>query len=362
MLNIAWLCYGFVNRNFIAADGGANIRIPIIDRLLDRGDTVWFLGPRRKQTHEAIFFQDLHRELGQAYKKFVKSYTGSTKVRDFLLDFEFNTDNMPVLDVIIVELNSMGLNMPFNAAIVNYYVKFQGTKIIIFDTDNILGGMRGYLKLFDIDIEDLTIIKPHIKNDTKTHYIVYYPYNIAEERLIKKGDGLCYIGNDYKRRDKMRIFYNFEFADVYGKYKDEVWKAKMKCNFKGQIMPSEVHNIYSEYLMCIHIVHKSYEKIGLVPQRINEVLESGTLMYADANIAGIKQFFDPEYLIRSRSQALRAYEKVKAMSEEEYEMRVQCQREKIKEIFTYKKFMHFFEKSRASDLGPKFMEKVDGVL
>ena len=86
-MKIGWLAYGFTHRNYKAADGGANIRIPMLERLLARGDEIVWLGPQRKQTHDKIKFYNMALLFNAEYREFCKTYEGKTKVKDFILQF-----------------------------------------------------------------------------------------------------------------------------------------------------------------------------------------------------------------------------------------------------------------------------------
>jgi len=163
---------------------------------------------------------------------------------------------------------------------------------------------------------------------------IYYPYNKNKELEIKKGKGICYVGNDYKRREQMKIFYDDEKVDVYGKYKDEKFKNELKANFKGSIPPKDVHKITNNYLLSIQIVKKDYEKIGLASERINEVLESGTILLIDRDINNVRKFVDQKYLVSSKYDVDKMYDYLLSLSEEEYKKLVEEQRNYLQNKLT----------------------------
>jgi len=323
-MEIGWLCYGFIHQDFIAADGAANIRIPIINKLLNNNN-IYFLGPKRKQEHNQIQFID-------NYHSFCKFYDIQNSVKETMINYKF--DNLPKLDVLFVETNAMGLISSFFASIINYYYQ-KNTKILIWDEDNLYSNFKSKLKIFNIDINDILILTPYSTIKNKKQKIIYYPYNFDNELPIKKGENIVYVGNDYRRRNNLKRLYDIEEADIYGKWKNDEFNSTVKCNFKHQIKPLEVHKTLNKYLFSIQIVRSDYAKIGLMTQRMNEVLESGTLLLADKRIKDINKFIDEKYLVENMADVRNKLDFFKNIDEHEYIRLVIEQRKKIKEYFKY---------------------------
>src|SRR3990167_6415237 len=131
-MNIGWLCYGFVHRDFIAADGAANIRIPIIEKLINANHRVYFLGHHRQQKHSSIVFSGCALQFEYHYKS-------CQNIKDAMLTFELR--NMPEIDVLFVEVNAMGTKSVYHACVINYYLA-KNVKIKIWDEDNLYANYK----------------------------------------------------------------------------------------------------------------------------------------------------------------------------------------------------------------------------
>jgi len=338
ILNIGWLGYGFLHDDFIAADGGANIRMPIINKLLANGNKIHWLGPSRKQeniiTNPNIFF---YKKIEPEFVKHYNQIHGEEKKGsyDVINNFEWSENLLPELDVLLVEASTVGIKGILFTKLIDYYFK-KKVKIILWDQDNYFSSYKSKLKKLTnkININDLLLITPYNKKRQENQMEIYYPYNKNKELEIKKGKGICYIGNDYKRREQMKNFYDDEKVDVYGKYKDEEFKNELKANFKGSIPPKDVHKITNNYLLSIQIVKKDYERIGLASERINEVLESGTILLIDRDINNARKFVDQKYLVSSKYDVDKMYNYLLSLSEEEYKKLIEEQRNYLQNKLT----------------------------
>ena len=61
-MEIGWLCYGFAHNDFIAVDGAANIRIPIISKLKQKNHKIHWIGDVRKQNDKVKELEKLSLE------------------------------------------------------------------------------------------------------------------------------------------------------------------------------------------------------------------------------------------------------------------------------------------------------------
>lgn len=316
-MKIGWLCYGYVDYNHIAADGCANIRIPIISKLIERGHDVLFLGPRRKQSHESILFFDF-------YKNFVKHFKDKKSTK--ITMETFSCELFPQIDVLFVETNAMGLISPYMTTLISYYHN-KGVRILIWDEDNLYSNFKSKLKILNLDINEIMILSPYSTIKNKLQKIIYYPYNVEKEKPPIKGYGICYIGNDYRRRKQLKHFYNTTLADIYGNFEDEEFKSSMKCRFNGSITPGLVHETINKYLISIQIVRTDYANIGLMTQRINEVLESGTVLLLDSSIKDCKNIVEDKFIVSGSGDVSNVYNWLDNLDSEDYKEIVNSQRD-----------------------------------
>lgn len=348
-MKIGWLCYGFMHNEFIAADGAANIRMPIIDRLEKRNHEILWLGDVRKQEPHLNkkgwwYNNNLVLEFNRAYKK-IKT-DGGASCKDFLNQFKF--EHLPEIDLLIIEINGMGIKPLLQAKIAEHYHK-TGCRVILWDLDNLYSIFKLKLKWLNMNIEDFEIITPYSKKRSKNQIIMYYPYNENNQKyicplLMRQHYG--YIGNDYKRRKKLEKYYNNSNAIIYGKYKDEL--KNLACSYGGKLMPKEVVDKIFSLLFVVQIVKTDYEKLGLMTQRINETLEAGTILLMDDDIQDALKFIDNKFLVNNMPDIDYWIRRIKLMKYEEYEEIVNTQRDFLKSQLiklksTYKDYIQLFE-------------------
>jgi hypothetical protein len=358
-MRIGWVCKGYTHLNVKSVDGMLNIRVPLLNMLLKEHNIIW-LGHKRpnRMLHNNIFYFPMVEQYLKAFKQFEKGYTGKTKIKDFITEFEPSA--FPKLDILIVEISRIHIYAPIYASIIWHYKNIGNTKIILWDTDRWLNDFKHWLKPFGLSerLREFIILAPYLGNTKYAPYLEpecynlsYFPYDSSKELPIKTKSGdLCYIGNDYRRRDKMEKYYNFKWADIYGNYKDKEWKDTMSCQFKGRVEPWQVRDIYSKYTFCVQIVKKDYEKFGLMTPRINEVLEAGTLILVDGDILTAEIFVDKEYIINSSKDVELWREKILKMRDIEYKKRVYDQREKVKRFCNYNKLLSVFKPYKGQKL------------
>jgi hypothetical protein len=164
----------------------------------------------------------------------------------------------------------------------------------------------------------------------------YFAYNQKEDidiyssNVIDKVIDFMYIGNDYKRRDKMIKFYSSINCHIYGKYdtsESEVVKLVNtigKDKFKGPCNPDWVVKLLSTARACIHIARPEYETIGHIAPRVNECANAGTLLFMDKDIKDADKFTLPDQVI---STAKEAQQKLKdILADGSYNKRIEKQR------------------------------------
>jgi len=355
---IGWLCKGYTHLNVKSVDGMLNIRVPLLNMLLKKHNIIWLGHQRPKRLlNDNMFYKPIVKEYLDAYKRFEKSYIGEKKVATFFTSFR--PQEFPELDILLVEISRIHVYAPLFASVIDYYNNYTKTKIILWDTDRWLNDFAHWLRPFpNSDLTDFKIFAPYKGNKEYAPYLGPEWYNMApfpydrtkELEITTKPYDLCYIGNDYRRRPKMEKYYNFPFADVYGKYDDDEWKATMKCNFRGRTKPDEVREIYNQYSFCVQIVKKDYEKFGLMTPRINEVLEAGTLILVDGDIITASLFVDEEYIVHDTEDVLKWKERLDKMTSEEYKKRVMSQRKKVASFCSYDSLLSIFSLDQGHEL------------
>lgn len=344
-MRIGWFCYGFYRTDFIAADGQSLSRVKIIQRLLDQGhEVVWLGAVRRKsvKSPDLLYPEPGYQEL---YKRCDAYYhVPGQSTTDWLADekeLEFAREMLPEgIDTAIMEMSAMGLHGTCEAKLIQAMVA-NGTpkdRIFVWDMDNIKTSMRGKMRAAGLDMDEFWVVADYTKRVNPRQGVAFLPYVKEYEREIRRGNGdIAYVGNDYHRRDSMMRYMDTDRAHVYGKFwrnNAEEFMASIDAQFHGPVQPCEVHDVYEAHTVGMQLTRKDYKTLGLIPARMNEIPEAGTIMISNADTKGVNAWIPVGLQFDSQARVMELLKMANDMPMEQYVDVVTRQREMVQKAGT----------------------------
>lgn len=309
-MRIGWLCEGLYTRNGVCADGGVNHRLPIMAELIKQGHEIVFYSNKYRKYYTDETFKPREDEqivrdniiLNTDQYLHLSSYVNDfyKEIRDGYFDYNTTEYNFTKIDALVVEPNGMFLGLLTMQTLTN----MMKVPTCYIDIDNLYAAFR---KGINPDLP-ITYMMHYPKKGTEQWF---FPYNEEDELPIvdpqSKEYGLMYIGNDYKRKDKMIKYYNISNANIliYGKYKQEM-QDEFNCTVKfGGKLPFEfVMSEYAKAKACVNIIRKDYEKLGNFTYRTVELAQGGVYQFVDKDIIGWDRFFDCKDVVSSAQEVI----------------------------------------------------------
>ena len=342
-MRIGWLCEGLYTRNGTAADGGANHRIPVMAQLISEGHQIIFYSNKYRKYYDAeencrndeLLVRKnivLNTEQYKLFSEYVtEDYEEIRKTGNIKKFSEFDFDN---IDILMVEPNGMFLGLLAMCSLVKCF----DVPVFYQDIDNLYKSFSSTLKKLNYDDSKITYCLNYNAGG-KNVITSFFPYNEEDELnvipLAEKKYHLMYIGNDYRRLEKMLMFYDFPLHTmIYGKYSAESMAKFKNAKFGGKLEFSKVMEEYAKAMAAINIIRNDYEKLGNFTYRTVELAQAGIYQFVDSEIKDTYRFFNAECLVNS----VTFKEKIKQLPNN-YEAKVLEQRALIKsKVPTIKQF------------------------
>ncbi len=318
-MKIAYWGCGYLVPNKIAADGGYQIRYSLIKELVKDGHEVhWINDVRDKEIpdtkccyHSVITNPHYNSFFKEALKK-TKNYTNpGTKTKDwYFAEVHGKRDDLPEVDALIMEINTMGLSR-YNMVSILHKYSHAGVKCFLYDQDMWGKGTEKDLDNFNIKKENVWFLTPYSTKCFEQQIVLYYGYDkdcdlSYDYNAKKKYTHFVFIGNDYGKGKKMIKFYAGLPCHIYGKYvkdKEHIKPIIGEDKFLGPLEPQFVVPTLHEYLACIQVTQKKYEQVGLMTQRLNELANANTLCFIDGDIKDAEKFVPEGQVVYSSKEA-----------------------------------------------------------
>ena len=280
-LNIGWWDYGHTHNDYCGADGGSNIRIPLLRELNRRGHRIYFQSP---PIDDYEYEDEVLAELG--------IYSESARFRQSM-DFVIETNihrHIDELDVLVLEARYSDFD------------EFEKQKALI--RSAVVNDVPTYL--FDrnnwaVDLpreyrENVHLLRPYRNSNTRFDEQTWFPYFYDDEIPdcnIQPEYDLVYIGNRYGREDEMDEFLNgrdHQDILVVGNWPNRDQQVTEKydwVDFVGSTPHYSTIPLLQLGKATFHVGKPDYNDIGMLTMRPYEAFMAERPCFISTDIYGV---------------------------------------------------------------------------
>lgn len=345
-MRIAYWSYGFILPDYIAADGGYNIRKALFKELYHQGhEIIWMAKPREKnfvfQKNDKKVFNNVVDyifdidtkgwfEFNDIQKRFGDFKESSSQTWDWYSQcVKGKVNSWPEVDFLFAEVTVMGLARYNMLSMLEYYTN-KKIPCFLWDTDMWGGGFVNMDPKYNIDENYIYLLTPYSVINYPRQIPFYYGYDYEENIDVNSSSKISefvYVGNDYKRGKKMIKFYKDLPIRIFGNFKkdkENIMDIIGRQKFCGPIPPRDVVKTIGMYAATIQLVPKHYEKVGLMCSRLNEVNNAGSILFMDGDIKDAHKFTLKDQVVLSSNQAQEKLNDI--IKNNEFDQRIKDQR------------------------------------
>lgn len=210
-------------------------------------------------------------------------------IRDHPFDATTLKYQVPYLDVLIVESTGHpGSAYVATLTIKAIYERNPNVGIVVIDQD--LTGSVTFSKLrkWHPNIMDRTILATYHPKITHPHQAFLPPVHLAyrEQPYVTGKKEVCYVGNDYLRREPMTRLMQGPQFHLYGRLKKDFAPAMLGLGVHcyGGFIPTchnTVEDRYRQHGVGLHMARENYYPLNLLTPRLSEITRAGCLILSD---------------------------------------------------------------------------------
>ena len=195
---------------------------------------------------------------------------------------------LPTLDVVIVEsTGNVGSSYGMSILIKRLYDLNPRLGVILMDCDLSAASVNSKIVRLGVPRSQIVLASYGVAPRGGYNQTVAIKHHIAYRQLpMSSGTDICYIGNDYDRRDSMRRFFRGPRFHWYGRCKkdfmDEV--SELGCQWHGPCVATPEMSLemtYHQHGVGLQISREQYYKINALTIRASEIIRSGCVLLVD---------------------------------------------------------------------------------
>lgn len=248
---------------------------------------------RERRAHALCYhYGDSLRPIGR-YTNSLPSKGRKQEMNRLLREFDYGSlrYGLPHIDVLVVETSGMMGAAYFIDGLMRLLKAINPEmRLLAVEADMSISCLRNKIRDWWTDWEDQTIVVTrHARKKHHAQTVSLYPYFDDDELpTAESASGVCYVGNDYDRRDQMLEYFCGPHAHVYGRYQDQEFKSQLDsagAAMHGPFTPVEgqtIESVYRRHGAGIGIMPHDCYKHNYHTARLSEISRGGAVAFCDS--------------------------------------------------------------------------------